>query len=209
MRSNKKLKGFTLVELVVVVCIIGALTAVLAPNMLQYYRSSRVKECNSDAKLVFNATQTEVQKHISMDRANAKDGLFADKVVIYYQADGTILFTGNTNYAGYGGAVQDGFKDAATCSDADLQAEITEFVNKVNTTVSDGASTNWAVYVDHYIVKSCAASDVATSRYIGKYSAKNASGDTPEAREMADETYESFMGDTAELLKIANDYYGS
>lgn len=50
-KSNKK--GFTLVELVVVIAIIGILAAILVPTMMNYVKKAKLKSANSNAKLVF------------------------------------------------------------------------------------------------------------------------------------------------------------
>ena len=52
-KSNKK--GFTLVELVVVIAIIGVLAAILIPTMMNYVKKSRMRTANSNAKLVFES----------------------------------------------------------------------------------------------------------------------------------------------------------
>lgn len=55
-KSNKK--GFTLVELVVVIAIIGVLAAILVPSMMGYVKKSRLKTANSNAKTAYNAVAT-------------------------------------------------------------------------------------------------------------------------------------------------------
>ena len=50
-KSNRK--GFTLVELVVVIAIIGILAAILVPTMMNYVKKAKLKSANSNAKLIY------------------------------------------------------------------------------------------------------------------------------------------------------------
>jgi type IV pilus assembly protein PilA len=55
--SVKKIKGFTLIELIVVIAIISVLTSLLIVNMASYIRQAQVTTDVTNAKEIYNATQ--------------------------------------------------------------------------------------------------------------------------------------------------------
>lgn len=55
-----KIKGFTLIELIIVIAIIGVLAVILVPTLRGYIIDARVSKCTANAKMVLTASQTGV-----------------------------------------------------------------------------------------------------------------------------------------------------
>lgn len=152
---NKKLKGFTLTELIVVITIIGILSAIIIPSYMSWIANSKVRKQNNNAKVIFNAAQTVVQEYSFKERTmdDSDKNIGSGTFDFYWDKDTGPSATGS----------------ASKVSDTTF---INEFAHQVNRIYGDQEYTTYRISVDDYMVKSVVASSGNTNRHKGSYPVK-------------------------------------
>ncbi len=154
MDNKKTKKGFTLMELVIVIAIIGVLTSIVAVAWNNYLYATRLRSANTTAKVIFNAAQSECVRQAAVERTIQDDD---DK----YMNDGEFFFYWN------GRSAVSGDHDKSAMSSQSGDARFAQAINKI---VDEGGV--YKIYVNNYTVQSVVYSPNETSRYLGAYPAK-------------------------------------
>lgn len=96
--KTTKAKGFTLIELIVVIAIIGVLAAILVPTMLGYVTKSRCSSANANAKSLFNAINSSL---VDLDSEGKNVTNYNTVTTIDASTDADLLGKINNYFADY------------------------------------------------------------------------------------------------------------
>lgn len=81
-RNKLNKKGFTLVELIVVIAIIGILAAIIVPSVISYIRKARVAAAIADTRTIKASIESSLTEHLIL---SDKDSSAAFNKVLYLE----------------------------------------------------------------------------------------------------------------------------
>lgn len=162
---NYKKKGFTLIEMIIVIAIIAVLSAILIPSWMNYIAKSRLKTQNGNARVIFNAAQTVAQEYkFSEKKLKDAEKMLGSASEFYYYWDGNngsiVDADGNERIVS---ANDDGTKTKMQTSFEN------NFARKLNKIFSDSEETVYKIYVKDYLVQSVVSARTEADRYLGRY----------------------------------------
>ncbi len=146
-----KRKGFTLIELIVVIAIIGVLAAMLVPTMLGYVRKSKISAANSVATSVHKAINTAMIEFSEEDKPLPTGEISFDCSASTYDA---------TNWTGVDSGVQSIFKSKLTNYFGDVKK-----VRKIKAKIEGGTCVAVAATVDGTYIGTVPTGVVTTNNY--------------------------------------------
>ena len=195
-KSQKKhtAKGFTLLEMILVIGLISILLALFVPMVSGYLTRSRLNSANSTARVLFNSAQTVCQEFEFFDRNGAYSEFYGTKdvssTIMESQTDGDLFFrvdngriVQSTVQLSTSGKDETGaaMSSAAlfqilTGSDTPL-ARLTAnpngipscFQNRMNRLVEEFDQWCWAIYIHNYQVYGVVCASSVNSEYLGCY----------------------------------------
>ena len=158
MKNRKNMmKGFSLVELIVVLMIIAILSAIVGLAWNNWIYRTRISSANSRAKVIFNAAQTEAIKYSQAERLDPAHG---------YLSNGDYYFYWNGTTGGFSRTDSQN-ATAFTTGTGKEQANTRKFQTAINRIA--GTDGCYKVWIRNYIVQSVTYVPNTNSNYLGAF----------------------------------------
>jgi prepilin-type N-terminal cleavage/methylation domain-containing protein len=141
MKIKRNVKGFTLIEMVIVISIIGVLAAIIIPSVMYYLRKAKRTAAIADARTILTATQSAVIEQIAVS------GTFSlDKTGCV--VDGKRMTVGGlTNTSMHNAITKRDYDSYSTKTNASDTAIADSIIEMINTEIDAGtASSGSAIF---------------------------------------------------------------
>ena len=161
MKKNRSKKGFTLMELIIVLAILGILLSIMVPTWGYFIRKSRERNANSKAKIIFNAAQTEITRIAGKERTLAEDERYIKTDFYFYSHNGNGTKWDDENVKAY----------EPDASDKITEEDLNRNNGNLSRAISRIAGNEgfYKIYVKNYIVEAVVYSNFENGRYKGTY----------------------------------------
>lgn len=165
--KRSTLRGFTLIEMVIVLAIIAILLTVFVPAITGYMTRSRLNAANSNAKVLFNSAQTICQEFEFTDRSADESAL--------YGANSTgrlIIYSPEFSSEIYVTAFNASFTDTTQPEKSFNENTSSSFRGRLGRLFLENSEICWLLVIQDYQVRAAFCASTSDTDYIGAYPTK-------------------------------------